>query len=526
MRTINAFRNFITGFAGQLVSMLLSFASRTVFIYVLGEEYLGVNGLFSSILSVLSFSELGIGAAITYELYKPIADKDSEKIRSLMLFYKKAYFFIGSFILLAGLVLLPFLPYLMKETTDLVNIRVIYVLFLVNNAASYWFFSYKQNLLYCMQKNYVNALVTAGTTTASTALQIVLLLTLRKSPVTAFYAYTVSGILFGIASNYVLKRQADKMYPELREAGAAPLTKETKTHIFKNVTGLTVSKMCAIALTSADNILISAFISVGTVGVYGNYLTLKNYISRLMDTLFGSIAAGIGDVCAGDDTEKKEHLFRVLQFTYFWLYGFTAICFWNLYNVFIAGVWLHDTKWLLPDVTVALIVVNYLLDGLNGAVYKYRIACGLHWEVKYRHLFSACFNVFISYFLMGPCGLGVTGVLLGTTASILIMISFDPYLIYKKVFKKSSIPYYFTYVGYLALIVATGALVSLICAQFSEYNVLHCMIRLAVCIVVPNSLWFILFRKSPSFLFLRDKMQKMVGAAMLRAFGRRKDDTA
>lgn len=133
---------------------------------------------------------------------------------------------------------------------------------------------------------------------------------------------------------------------------------------------------------------------------------------------------------------KKEHLFRVLQFTYFWLYGFTAICFWHLYNVFIAGVWLHDTKWLLPDAAVALIVINYLLDGLNGAVYKYRVACGLHWEVKYRHLFSAIFNVFISYALMGPCGLGVTGVLLGTTASILIMISFDPYLIYKKYSKK------------------------------------------------------------------------------------------
>ncbi len=154
-----------------------------------------------------------------------------------------------------------------------------------------------------------------------------------------------------------------------------------------------------------------------------------------MDTLFGSIAAGIGDVCAGG-YGKKEHLFRVLQFTYFWLYGFTAICFWHLYNVFIAGVWLHDTKWLLPDAAVALIVINYLLDGLNGAVYKYRVACGLHWEVKYRHLFSAIFNVFISYALMGPCGLGVTGVLLGTTASILIMISFDPYLIYKKYSKK------------------------------------------------------------------------------------------
>ena len=337
----------------------------------------------------------------------------------------------------------------------------------------------------------------------------------------SFYTFQITSYIFDV---YRLKYQADKMYPELRETGAAPLDRETKKHIFKNVTGLTVSNLCGIALTSADNILISAFISVGTVGVYGNYLTLKKYISRLMDTLFGSIAAGIGDICAGEDTEKKEHLFRVLQFTYFWLYGFTAICFWHLYNVFIAGVWLHDTKWLLPDAAVALIVINYLLDGLNGAVYKYRVACGLHWEVKYRHLFSAIFNVFISYALMGLCGLGVTGVLLGTTASILIMISFDPYLIYKKVFKKSSIPYYLSYIGYLALIAATCALVSLLCAPFSEYNVLHCLIRLAICLIVPNGVWFILFRKSPSFLFLWDKMYKLLGSVKRKVSDGRKDN--
>lgn len=314
------------------------------------------------------------------------------------------------------------------------------------------------------------------------------------------------------------------MYPELRETGAAPLDRETKKHIFKNVTGLTVSNLCGIALTSADNILISAFISVGTVGVYGNYLTLKKYISRLMDTLFGSIAAGIGDVCAGDDTEKKEHLFHVLQFTYFWLYGFTAICFWHLYNVFIAGVWLHDTKWLLPDA------------GSRSDCYQLSAGwaerCGIQiprclrppLEVKYRHLFSAIFNVFISYALMGPCGLGVTGVLLGTTASILIMISFDPYLIYKKVFKKSSIPYYLSYIGYLALIAATCALVSLLCAPFSEYNVLHCLIRLAICLIVPNGVWFILFRKSPSFLFLWDKMYKLLGSVKRKVSDGRKDN--
>ncbi len=516
MRTINAFRNFITGFAGQALGMLLAFVSRTVFIYVLGEEYLGVNGLFSSILSVLSFSELGIGTAITYELYKPIAEKDNEKIRSLMLFYKRAYLYVGSFIFIVGLLLIPALPYIMKETTDLVNVRVIYVLFLTNNAASYWFFSYKQNLLYCLQKNYLNTIISSGMSLVRTIVQIVLLLTLRKTPVTAFYSYTVSGMLLGVASNYVLKRQVERMYPELLEKGAAPLTKEQKRPIFKNVAGLVISNISGIALDSADNILISAFISIGTVGVYGNYLVLKGYIAKLMDTFFGSIAAGIGDVCAGNDIEKKEELFLVLQFSYFWLYGFTAICFWNLYNVFIAGVWLRDTKWLLPNTAVFLIVINYLLDGLHGAVYKYRVACGLHWEVKYRHIISAVFNIVVSYVLMGPCGMGVTGVLLGTTASILIMISFDPYLVYKMVFFKSSRPYYLAYLGYFALVLATGGAVTLLCLPFSAYTFRNLVIRLIICLIIPNAFWYLLFRRNRYFLYLQDKMRGLFFAVMAK----------
>lgn len=519
MRTINAFRNFITGFAGQALGMLLAFASRTVFIYVLGEEYLGVNGLFSSILSVLSFSELGIGTAITYELFKPIAEKDNEKIRSLMLFYKRAYLLVGSFIFFVGLLLIPALPYIMKETTDLVNVRVIYVLFLVNNAASYWFFAYKQNLLYCLQKNYLNTIISSGMSLLRTIVQIVLLLTLRKTPATAFYSYTVSGILLGLASNFVLKLQVDRMYPELREKGAAPLTKKQKDHIFKNTAGLTISSLSDIALNATDNLLISAFISVGTVGVYGNYLTLKSYIAKLMDTLFGSIAAGVGDVCAGDDVGKKEELFQVLQFTYFWLYGFSAICFWNLYNVFIAGVWLRDTKWLLPEAAVLLIVVNYLLDGLNGAVYKYRVANGLHWQVKYRYLASAVFNIIISYFLMGVCGLGVTGAVLGTTVSILIMVSFDPMLIYRHVFHKGAGEYYKRYLGYLGIILLTAGIAHALCLPFSEYNWTSFLVRLCVSLAVPNGLWILLFRRNRNYRYLKNSMLSLASGIKKKLAG-------
>lgn len=503
MRVIYAFRNFIMGFAGQILQMLLGFASRTIFIYCLGETFLGINSIFTSVLSVLSFSELGLGTAIIFAMYKPAADGDTEKLRSLLLFYRNAYRAVGAVILALGLALIPALPYFVKGTSDVVDLTLVYVMYLADTVSGYWFFSYKQSVLVVHQRSYVNSLIAYLTSIGSTAAQILALLLLRKTPTLSFYIYTSVGILGTIIGNIFKKRRAEKEYPAVTEKGAKPLTREEKKPILKNVAGLTVSRLCSTFLGATDNLLLSAFVGVGIVGVYGNYVTLKQYVLRLQSTAFNSITAGIGNYCASESRERREQLFQTVQFAYFWIYGFCAICLWNLYNSFIVGVWLHDVKWLLPNSAVLLIILNYLLDGLSGAIGKFRDASGLYWQTKYRYIFSMLFNIGVSYVLMVPLGMGITGTLLGTTASILIMVGFDPLIVYKHVFEKSAAGYYARFLGYLALVLATGALVHAMSLPFSAYTVGNFLVRLAICLVVPNGLWFLMFRKKAEFLYLR-----------------------
>ena len=516
MRIIYAFRNFIMGFAGQILYVLLGFASRTVFIYCLGETFLGVNGIFASVLSVLSFSELGLGTAILYAMYKPAADGDTEKLRSLLLFYRNAYRIVGAVILGLGLALIPALPYLVKGTSDVVNLTLVYVMYLLDSVSSYWFFSYKQSILVVHQKSYINSLIAYLTSIGSTAAQILVLLLMRRTPTLSFYVYTAVGIFGTIVGNIFQKRKAEREYPELTERGAVPLTREERKPILKNVAGLTVSRLCATFLNATDNLLLSAYIGVGIVGVYGNYLTLKRYVAKLQSSLFNSITAGVGNFCASESTEKKEQLFQTIHFIYFWFYGFCAICMWILYDSFIAGVWLHDVKWLLPRSAVFLIVLIYLLDGLSGAVVKFRDASGLYWQTKYRYVFSMVLNIVVSYVLMAPLKMGITGVLLGTVASTLIMVGFDPLILYKNVFRKSAAGYYRRFLGYLALAVATGALVQALCLPFSEYTFGNFLVRLLACLIVPNGLWFLLFRRSREFQDLYDRMRGLLSAGLAR----------
>lgn len=516
MRSLNSLKNFIASLGGQLLSMGLRFITRTVFIYTLSEAYLGINGLFSSILSVLNMAELGVGSAILYALYKPTAEEDAPKVRSIMLYYRRMYFGIGCVIVAVGMALIPALPYLMKETTDLVNIRVIYVLYLLDTAASYWFFAYKQNILTVHQKDYINAIIQYICTTVIAVVQAVLLFVLRKAPTTAFYAYTVFGILGNIVTNVFIKRKADRTYPQYNEKGAVPLTKEEKQPILKNVVGLMTSNVSGVALNATDNILISAFISVGLVGVYSNYILLRTYVSKIVNSFFNSLTVSVANFCATESRERQKEFFDSLFFLYFWVFGFCAISFWMLYDHFIAGIWLHDTKWLLPRQAVFFTVLNFLLDGLAGAVTKFRVANGLHWQARYRYLFSAVFNVGISYLLLGPLGMGITGVILGTTASILIMVSYDPVIVFKNVFAQGAGRYYLTYIGYLVLIFATGAVVELVSLPFAAMTAVNCVIRLLICILIPNVLWYILFRKNRRFVYLRDMVGRLARTVILK----------
>lgn len=503
-RIKNSITNILTGAFGQILNIVLNFALRTVFLYSLGMEYAGINGVLSGVLQVLNLANLGIDGAIVYAMYKPLAEKNIDQSKALVAFYRKAYRLIGFLILAVGLALIPVLPYLLKDSTELVDIRIVYCLYLAETVSTYWFFSYLGTVLQADQRKYVITRITYFTQTASTIVKAVVLFALRGTPALCFYVFTGTGAVFTVVQNLLTRVRCRKLYPWLRENDARALTREERGGIFRNVAGMFTNNVCRVLNDGIDTTVISAMVGVAYSGVFTNYVALRQYVVNVIRTVLDPLTASVGNLCAVESAEKKESFFNRLQFTCFWIYGFSAIGLWILSDHFIAGVWLHSTDWLLPAGSVLFYAFNLAIEGMAKAVIIYRDANGLYWQTKYRYIFSSVFNAVLSIVLVGPVGLGVTGALVGTTASLLIMLSFDPVLVFREVFHKKAWGYYRTYLCYLALTAATGALVYVLALPFSEYTVVNFLVRLLLCLVVPNGLWFLLFRKNENFLYLRD----------------------
>lgn len=494
MRTLNSLKNIVSGIGGQIISVLLKFISRTVFIYVLGKEYLGIEGLFTNILGILSIAELGIGTAIVYSLYKPLAEIDMKRTSAILNFLKRAYFLVSCVILVIGLILMPFLPYIITGTTDLVDINLIYILYVFQSASSYWFSAYKGSMLQADQKKYILNFIRYLVNVITTVFQIIILLLFES-----FVIYTIIGILSNLAINLITAKKVDKMYPYILTNKKETLLKDEKKDIFKNVFGASLYRINSTIVRSTDNIVISAFISTVAVGIYSNYHLIINTIITIAKMIFSSIAASIGNLYASESKEKNYFIFKTICFFSFWFYGFFAICLWILLNPFIT-LWLNQ-EFLLANFTVLIIVIDFLMDGYQQVSITYKDACGLFWYGRYRPVATAILNIIISIYLASR--MGISGVLLGTILSRLFTTWwFEPYMIYKYAFHKKSNEYFIKYIAFLILVFIVGALVSILCLPFSKYNIWNFLIKVVICLVVPNTIFFILFRRTEEFKYL------------------------
>ena len=287
-RTKNVTVNSMVSLLCQVLNLLLNFLTRTIFIKILGAEYLGVNGLFSNILTILSFAELGIGNAIVFNLYKPLAQDDKPQISSLMLLYKQVYTAIGLFVLGAGLLVTPFLGVIIKTKPNIPeNISLLYILFLLNTVVSY-FFVYKKNIMIADQKNYITLIVTQATTIARVILQTSFLLLTHN-----FIVYLTIQIVCTLAENFVCSALADKMYPYLKNSNPVPLSKSETKSIFADVKALAIYKFGSVILNGTDNILISMLLSVRDVGLASNYTLLMNSANSILGKLIDAFTASV-----------------------------------------------------------------------------------------------------------------------------------------------------------------------------------------------------------------------------------------
>ena len=491
MRTKNSIKNIIMNFLYNFLNYGLRFASRIVFVKTLAKVYLGVNGLLSNVLGILALTELGIGTAIGYSLYEPLAKNNTKKVRSLMQFYKKAYRIIALVVLVLGLILLPVLPYLIKNGDGIENLNIIYIIFLLNMAVGY-LFSYKRTLVSSDQKNYLIVPFTMSFNIITSVLQIVVLLLFKN-----YIVYLLMQSVCIVLENIIVNRYIDKKYPYLTSnEEILPIDKTELAIIKTKIKALLLHKVGSYTLSSTDNLIISKLIGIVTVGIYSNYSLIINMISSFIYLLVSNVIASLGNLIASENPKKCFKVFNEMNFICFVLYGISFVCFINLFNPFIELVF--GSNYLLTMPVVYIIVINFYLTGLNNVVISIQTASGLYEKDKYVPLIQSAVNLVISIYLGKKIGLA--GVFIGTIISTFIPLIVKPVIVYKNVFKEN-VTLYFKDFTKQAIVVIISVYISTFIAKYVQISnfYINFVVLLLISLVVPCVIIFIVFHKNEAY---------------------------
>ena len=391
-RLKNSALNFASGFFGRVLTILLNFIVRTIFIYCLNEAYLSINGLYSNILTVLSLAELGFGSAMVYRMYAPVAVKDYQKAAALLHFYKKIYAVIGAVIFGLGLCVIPFMDYIIKDKPDISGLTLYYIFFLINTTISYWFASYKASVLYANQKEYIKTNVQNTMAILQSGLQIVLLLLFRK-----YLLYLLVQLAGNIFINLYVANLVDKRYPEIKEYRDSRLSSEERMQIRKDTEALVLSRFGHVALNGTDNIIISAVVGVLWVGRLSNYTLICDSVTSVLCQITAAITGSLGNFFATEDKHAGYALFRKVEFLNFWLYGFSFIALATLLDPFIQ-IWAGERFVLGLPISIA-IAINFFVAGYMNTLWVFRSTIGLFKQGKFRPILVAILNIVLSIFL-------------------------------------------------------------------------------------------------------------------------------
>lgn len=500
-RTENSIINSAMSIVTQVLTVVLNFAVKTVFIKMLNDEYLGVNGLFTNIITMLSLADLGIGIAIPYSLYKPLAKKDEHKINVLMNFYKKVYTIIGIAVLLIGLSLTPFLGLIIKDIPKNVpHLSLIYILFVIHSASSY-FFVYKKFLIDSDQKGYITSRIIFTFSTLLSIIQIILLVTTKN-----YILFLLSSIILVIIQNIYISSKANKLYPFIKNKTDEKLEKEDMEGIKKNVSSLFIYKVGTVIMNGTDNIIISKFIGLIIVGFYSNYVLIINSVTTVLNQIFNAITSSIGNLVVTTNKKRSKEVYDNLNFANFWLYALFGVCIIVLINPFI-NVWIGK-KYVMGFSIVFLLVLNFYVLGMQSVTNSFRNAYGLFWIAKYRPIIMVIINIVISVVLVQF--IGIEGVLIGTLISRLVTTAWlDPYIVHKYGFEISPKSYYIDYLKYLVIFIAISIILNYFVSMIAINNIFILILIAILVVIIVNVILVLLFFKTSEFNYFYDKIKKI-----------------
>ncbi|MCD7738775.1 MAG: oligosaccharide flippase family protein [Lachnospiraceae bacterium] len=489
-RSQNAIRNSAFGILNKIVTILFPFIVRTVFINILGAEYLGLNSLFSSILSVLSLTELGFSSAIVFSMYKPIAQDDTDTINALLCFYKRVYRVVGTVICVFGLLLVPFLPELINGTyPEDINLIAVYLVYLFNTVISYFMYAYLSALISAFQREDLLSRINIFISIGMYLLQLLCLLVVKN-----YYVYLLVMPVFTVVNNLRTAYVAKKYFPDYTPKGTLPA--EVKSNIKEKVSGLFVSKICSVTRNSFDSIFISMFIGLTETAIYNNYYFIMTSIVSVMSIFTNSITAGVGNSVSMDSVEKNYADMRKMNFLYMWLSGWCTICLFCLYQPFMK-IWVGE-ELMFPFPAVVLICAYFYTLKLGDIRTVYVQAAGLWWENRYRAVAEAAANLALNY-LLGKY-FGVYGIIVATLISLFfINYCYGSQLIFRYYFKEQKISRYFLeHTFYFVVTCICCFFTYSVCASMKD-GIFWFMIRITVCVIVPNIIYFLVYSRLKIF---------------------------
>ncbi len=505
-RTKNSSLNLATTFGQQLLNLVLRFAVRTVFVYTLGKSYLGINGLFADILSMLSLTEFGFDAAIGFKLYRPLVERDERTIRMYLRFFKQVYRVVSGVILGLGLLLIPVLPVLIKDYDRLgelgINAVLIYVIYLLQSVSSYLFFAYRSAIIKADQKSYILNVVSGLVDIVMSLVQIAILLIWHN-----YIVYIMALIGFNIVRNLISARIAAARYPNYFAGETDALPRQEIKELFKDCSALFVFKVDNVIVKATDNLVLSSFRGLAMVGEYSSYLLLYTSLKSILTRMYEAVKASMGNLFAMEDVERKYFFFETTNFITMILYGTAGGGIAIVSNELI-GCWL-GADYVIPQPLPLLIGIELLFVGIKINLNQIRNVSGVFQQMWYRPLIGIVINLAAS--VIGVSLWGINGVVLGTILSLIFAnFTVDPTVIHKYCFAgyRPVSRYYLRNFGYMAVLAAACGAAMWLCTHiFMGHGWYSVIVHSLICGILIPAAFILVYHRTEECRYLIKKIQ-------------------
>lgn len=500
-RIENSLKNVSSGIVVYMVNIIFQFVNRLLFLKFLDVEYLGINGLFSNVLSMLNIAELGIAGAMVYALYKPLKDNNTEEIKSILLLYKKLYRAVGSFVLIAGIITTQFL-HIFINTSDVSNIshlKLYFILYVLDSGVSY-FLSYKRSIILCNQQSYIISITNLIRIVLTNVLQIALIAITHN-----YFIYLLVKVICTLGENVLISHIADKKFPFIKE-NSVMLDRELSQKIRKNIFAMSMHKIGTVVVFGTDNIIISKVVSLAATGLYSNYTLITNAAASLLTQIFTGITASVGNLLVDERDDKEKFVFQTFKnifFMNFCIYYVVSVGIFVCMQNFIA-IWIGE-QFLLTQNVLLCIVISFFSLGIRKTVLVFKDAGGLFWNDRYKPLLEALSNLIFSIPL--AIKFGIVGTIIGTIiTNILVAGLIEGYVTYKYLFKKKVFSYLLLEGKYYIITIFSLLITGYISNMCSTYSVLTFIIRFITSIVFAGFIIIIIFHKTNEFKYLEQIM--------------------